>query len=90
MTGRRSRSLEAGKRADVAIVGLDHLHLTPCPAPVLALVHAAQGFEVETLVCAGDVVMRDREIRSFDEDLDGVLSQASRTAADVVDRTGFE
>jgi len=82
-------SLEPGKQADVAVVGLDHPHLTPCPDPVFALVHAAQGFEVETLVCAGDVVMRDREIRSFEADLDGILSRASRTAADVVDRTGF-
>jgi len=83
-------SLEAGKQADLAIVDLDHPHLTPCSDPVFTLVHAAQGFEVDTVVCAGDVVMENREIRSFDDELDGLLTRASETAADIVERTGYE
>lgn len=83
-------SLEPGKQADLAIVDLDHPHLTPCSDPVFTLVHAAQGFEVETLVCAGDIVMRDREIESFDVDVGDVLTRASETAADIAERTGYE
>jgi atrazine chlorohydrolase/5-methylthioadenosine/S-adenosylhomocysteine deaminase len=83
-------SLEAGKQADIAVVDLDHPHLTPCSDPVFTLVHAAQGFEVETVVCAGEVVMSNREIQSFEEDLDSVLPRASETATDLVERTGFE
>jgi len=83
-------SLAVGKQADIAIVDMDHPHLTPAPDPVFALVHAAQGFEVETVVCAGEVVMRDRDIRSFDEPVDDVLARASATAADLVSRTGYE
>ncbi|MDS0261118.1 amidohydrolase [Haloarcula sp. S1CR25-12] len=83
-------SLAVGKQADIAIVDMDHPHLTPAPDPVFALVHAAQGFEVETVVCAGEVVMRDRDIRSFDESVDDVLARASATAADLVSRTGYE
>ena len=83
-------SLEVGKQADIAVVDLDHPHLTPCSDPVFTLVHAAQGFEVDTVVCAGDVVMEDREIRSFDEPVDEVLARASRASADLVERTGFE
>lgn len=82
-------SIEAGKQADIAIVDLDHPHLTPCPDPVFALVHNAQGFEVETVLCAGDVVMRDREIRSFDVPVSDILADASETATALVDRTGF-
>lgn len=83
-------SLEPGKQADVVIVDLDHPHLTPSADPVFALVHAAQGFEVETVVCAGSVVMTDREIRSFDIELDALLDRASATAADLAERAGYE
>jgi atrazine chlorohydrolase/5-methylthioadenosine/S-adenosylhomocysteine deaminase len=82
-------SLEPGKQADLALVDLDHPHLTPCSDPVFTLVHAAQGFEVDTVVCAGDVVMADREIESFDVDVDDVLERATATAADLVERTGY-
>ncbi|WP_318571145.1 amidohydrolase family protein [Salinigranum marinum] len=83
-------SLEAGKQADLVVVDLDHPHLTPCSDPVFTLVHAAQGFEVDTVICAGEVVMAERELRSFDADVGDVLSRASTAAADLVDRTGFE
>lgn len=82
-------SLEPGKQADIAIVDLDYPHLTPCPDVVFGLVHAAQGFEVDTLLCAGDVVMAGREVRTFETPLDTILSRASQTAADIVERTGF-
>ena len=84
-------SLEVGKQADIAIaiVGFDHPHLTPSPNPVFGLVHTAQGFEVDTVICDGDVVMQDRQIRSFDEPVDSVLSRAERMAADLVDRVGY-
>jgi atrazine chlorohydrolase/5-methylthioadenosine/S-adenosylhomocysteine deaminase len=83
-------SIETGKQADIAIVDLDHPHLTPCPDPVFALVHNAQGFEVETVLCAGDVVMRDREIRSFDDPIGDILDEAAQTATDIVERTGYD
>jgi atrazine chlorohydrolase/5-methylthioadenosine/S-adenosylhomocysteine deaminase len=83
-------SLEAGKQADIAVVDLNHPHLTPCPDPVFTLVHAVQGFEVDTVVCAGEVVMEGREIRSFDASVDDVVARATETAADLVERTGFE
>lgn len=83
-------SLEVGKQADIAIVDMDHPHLTPSPDPVFTLVHNAQGFEVDTLLCAGEVVMQDREIESLDLEVGDVLSRAERTAADLVERTGYE
>jgi len=89
--GRRDSlgSIEPGKQADIAVVDLDHPHLTPSPDPVFTLVHNAQGFEVETVLCAGDIVMRDREIRSFDAPVSELLADASAAAADLVERTGF-
>ena len=87
--GDRLGSLEVGKQADIAIVDLDYPHLTPCPDPVFGLVHAAQGFEVETVLCAGDVVMRDRAIQSFEESTDAILERAGEMATEIVERTGF-
>lgn len=81
-------SIEAGKQADLAVVDMDHPHLTPAPDPVFALVTAAQGFEVETVVCAGEVVMEDREVLTLGE-TDDVLTEATAAAEDVIDRVGI-
>ena len=83
-------SLEPGKQADLVIVDFDHPHMTPSTDPVFTLVHAAQGFEVDTVVCAGEVLMENREMLSFDEPLESILSRASQAAADIANRTGYE
>jgi len=90
--GRRDSlgSIAVGKQADIAVVDLDYPHMTPAPDPVFALVHNAQGFEVETVICAGETVMRNREIRSFEESVDDILSEASEVTSDLLARTGFD
>ena len=60
-------SLEAGKRADVAIVRMDALHLTPAPEIVSALVYSAQASDVETVIIDGRLVMRGRSLLTIDE-----------------------
>jgi len=82
-------SLEVGKQADLAIVDMDHPHLTPSPDPVFALVSAAQGFEVDTLLCAGDIVMEDREVLTLG-DTGELLEDASTAAENVVERVHIE
>jgi 5-methylthioadenosine/S-adenosylhomocysteine deaminase len=49
-------SLEPGKRADFLLLNLRHPHLQPVHEPVSHLVYAAQGLEVETVVCDGRVL----------------------------------
>ena len=90
--GRRDSlgSIEVGKQADIAVVDLEHPHMTPAPDPVFALVHNAQGFEVETVICAGETVMRNRQIQSFEKSVDEILSEASEAASDLLARTGFD
>ncbi|WP_254538371.1 amidohydrolase family protein [Halomarina litorea] len=83
-------SIEPGKQADLAVVDLNYPHLTPCPDPVFALVNGAQGFEVETVLCAGDLVMHDREVLTLDGPLDDLLTDASAAAEAVVERAGIE
>jgi 5-methylthioadenosine/S-adenosylhomocysteine deaminase len=60
-------SLETGKRADVIVVALDRLHLTPRPDLVSALVYAAEATDVRTVVIDGQIVMRERELTTINE-----------------------
>jgi atrazine chlorohydrolase/5-methylthioadenosine/S-adenosylhomocysteine deaminase len=88
--GNELGSIAPGKQADIAIVDLDYPHLTPCPDPVFGLVHAAQGHEVKTVICAGTVVMEDQEIHSFDEPVEAILSSADDRSTALVSRVGVE
>ena len=66
-------SLEAGKRADVIVLDLNQPHLTPMYNPVSHLVYAARGGDVIHSIINGRVVMRNRQIKSLDEQ--AVLAQ---------------
>lgn len=68
----RIGSLEPGKQADLIIVDVDTPNLLPIiDAPVRTLVpnliYAGTGKEVQTMVVAGRIVMRDREILTLSE-----------------------
>ena len=71
-------SLETGKRADITLIALDGLHLTPRPDIVSAIVYAATAADVRTVIIDGRVLMRERELLSLDER--DVLAEASAQA----------
>jgi len=63
----RTGSLEIGKRADIAIVDLRQLHLTPQfhrqPESIYSLlVYSGKSWDVVHVICDGQWVMRDREL----------------------------
>src|SRR5688572_4404280 len=60
-------SLEAGKRADLAIVAMSAARQTPLYDPISHLVYTRRGDDVRTLVVNGTVVMRDRRVLTLDE-----------------------
>jgi 5-methylthioadenosine/S-adenosylhomocysteine deaminase len=60
-------SLEVGKRADVAIVRLDRLHVTPVTDVISALVYSAQPDDVDTVVIDGELVLRERRLLTINE-----------------------
>ncbi|WP_435348289.1 amidohydrolase [Haloarchaeobius sp. HRN-SO-5] len=76
--------VEPGAAADLVVVDLDAAHLTPAHDLVSHLVYAAAGSDVRHTVCDGQVLMRDREVLTMDED--DVLARAEATAEDVVGR----
>jgi len=52
-------SIEAGKRADLALLDADRGHLTPAPDSIRALVYSARGTEFDTVICDGRLVMEN-------------------------------
>jgi 5-methylthioadenosine/S-adenosylhomocysteine deaminase len=51
-------SVEAGKRADLQLINLNHLHTTPQPDPISTIVYSAEASDVETVIIDGNIVMR--------------------------------
>jgi 5-methylthioadenosine/S-adenosylhomocysteine deaminase len=78
-------SLEPGKEADLVVVDLKALNLTPVlEMPVRNivpnLVYAASGHEVRDVVVAGRVVVRDGQVLTVDEDSVRTGAQAQAEA----------
>lgn len=77
----RIGSIEAGKRADVIIVGMSKARQQPLFDPVSQIVYASRGDDVETTIVNGKILMRDRKALTLNEA--SVLADA-RKAADLV------
>ncbi len=60
-------SLEVGKQADLFIVNLRKAHLVPTLHTVSDFVHNGQASDVESVMVAGDFIMRDGVITTVDE-----------------------
>lgn len=82
-------SLEIGKRADVIVVNLASLHSTPHAKDLVsALVYSAQTTDVQSVVINGELVMRDRELLTLDEN--AVIAGAMRESAELIQRAGVD
>jgi 5-methylthioadenosine/S-adenosylhomocysteine deaminase len=82
-------SLEMGKSADVIIVDLDRLHLTPRPAEIAsALVYSAQSSDVKSVIIDGSLVMHDRELLTMDEG--AIIEEANRESSLLRERAGID
>jgi len=61
-------SLEAGKKADLILIGLDKPNAVPMFDIYAQLAYALKGSDVETVVIGGRVVMRDRKLLTVNEE----------------------
>ena len=83
--GNEIGSLAMGKQADLILVDLSALNLSPVlDAPVRNivpnLVYAGSGHEVRTVMVAGQVLMRDRQVVTVDETTVRAQAQAQAEA----------
>jgi 5-methylthioadenosine/S-adenosylhomocysteine deaminase len=74
-------SIEAGKLADIIIVGMSKPRQQPLFDPVSQIVYASRGDDVETVIVNGRILMRDKKVLTMNEAT--VLAEA-RKAADLV------
>jgi 5-methylthioadenosine/S-adenosylhomocysteine deaminase len=61
-------SLEAGKKADIILIGLDTPNAVPMYDVYSQLAYALKASEVETVIIGGRVVMRDRKLQTIKEE----------------------
>ncbi|MEF8883052.1 MAG: amidohydrolase [Halapricum sp.] len=80
--GFESGRIEAGANADLAVIDLDAPHLTPAHDLVSHLAYAVRGSDVRHTVTDGQVLMRDREVRVFEEE--AVRERAEKRAQALV------
>jgi len=60
-------TLTSGQTADIVLWDMDRPHWTPNYDPISNLVYSAQSADVATVIVDGRVIMKDREILTFDE-----------------------
>jgi 5-methylthioadenosine/S-adenosylhomocysteine deaminase len=60
-------SLEAGKKADLILITLDHPNAVPMYDTYAQLAYALKASDVETVIIGGRVVMRDRKLLTVNE-----------------------
>lgn len=59
-------SLEAGKQADVIIIDTQKPHLVPMYNPVSHIIYAVQGSDIQDVMVAGRILVRDRNLLTID------------------------
>ncbi len=77
-------SLEAGKKADIAILNLNTPSLTPRNNLLAGLSYSANGSEVETVIIDGKITMEDRKVLTLDEEL------VYRKVNEIITRMGLD
>jgi 5-methylthioadenosine/S-adenosylhomocysteine deaminase len=79
-------SIEAGRRADLAVIDLERVHTTPRPDVVSTIVYAAEASDVRDVLIDGRVVLRDGALTTLDER--EVLADAGRQYELLAARSG--
>lgn len=79
-------SIEEGKKADLIVIDLNNPFAAPVHNPVSALVYAATGCEVETVLIDGRPVMERGMVLTMDEA--SVLGKAQAAADALAERAG--
>lgn len=74
-------SLEPGKKADLIIINPDSVGMQPMHDPIANLVTSMHSTNVESTVCNGKWLMRDRKILTFDEE---ALIQEAKVRAESI------
>ncbi|MFW9834615.1 MAG: amidohydrolase [Candidatus Thorarchaeota archaeon] len=81
-------SLEPGKLADIILINLHELGLTPHTNPVSNLVYSGSGEYVDTVIVNGRILMQDKRLLTLDETK--VMENARKHSTALMERAGIE
>ncbi|MFW9789095.1 MAG: amidohydrolase [Candidatus Thorarchaeota archaeon] len=81
-------SLEPGKLADLILINLHELGLTPHTNPVSNLVYSGSGEYVDTVIVNGRILMQEKRLLTLDEA--EVMSKARKHSAELMARAGID
>jgi len=78
-------TIEVGKKADLSLIRLDHLHTSPHSEDVVSsIVYSAQASDVQVVVVDGRLLMNNRELLTLDER--SIIEQANTQTSDLLQR----
>lgn len=80
-------SLEAGKKADLIVIDPHGPSMMPVNDKIAALVTAMHSSNIQSTMCDGKWLMRDRKILTLDEE--AILKEACARGAAIYDRAGI-
>jgi 5-methylthioadenosine/S-adenosylhomocysteine deaminase len=66
--GAETGILQEGRKADLILLDTDQPHLYPLNDPYSAVIYAAQGGDVDTVIVDGSILMENRELKTIDEE----------------------
>ena len=75
-------TIEVGKKADLTLLNFNKTHLTPYRHPLSHLVYSAQGSDIDTVICNGQILMQHRQLLTMNEP--EVIQQAEEAAKDLL------
>ncbi len=78
-------SIQMGKKADLALVDMRTPQLTPFRNPISHLVYSANGGNVDTVICNGEVLMENKNLLSLDEAM--VLEIAQNASEELISKS---
>jgi cytosine/adenosine deaminase-related metal-dependent hydrolase len=81
-------SLEAGKHADIILIDTFKPHLLPLHDPVSAVVWAANGSDVDTVLIDGQIVMEGRRVLTMEEGT--ILKEAEQRKEKIMKQSGVQ
>ncbi|MHA2200723.1 MAG: amidohydrolase family protein [Candidatus Thorarchaeota archaeon] len=81
-------SIEPGKLADIILIGLRGLSVTPASNPVSNLVYSGSGDAVDTVIVNGKVLLREKKLLTLDEEK--VKTRAVEHAEELLARSGID
>ncbi|MFW9919940.1 MAG: amidohydrolase [Candidatus Thorarchaeota archaeon] len=81
-------SLEVGKKADVIIIDVSSIGLTPNSNPVSNIVYAGSGYYVDTTIVNGRILMRGKNLLTLDEEK--VRTKALAHSEKLLERSGVK